>query len=239
MVYLTKSDPVTPYAEGWVQDINQITTEVSFSQGHDVAIDGNFAVVGAPLAGSSFGGEAYIYQRTGTIWTILDTLSLSSPATGDFYGGAVDIDGDNIIVSAYQWDGVETNQGIVEFYHWDGQEWEDAGAQISNGQQDWKFGKDVAIHGDYALVGISDADFGPHVDAGRVILYKYDGANWGYIDEINGSAGDHFGELVALSDDFSLMTGAGRVKFYEYDENGFVYKTQNRVYRCHIHRYIK
>lgn len=83
--------------------------------GASVALDGDKAVIGAPLkvgpgaAGDQ--GAAYAFTRAGGVWSELDKLMASDGAAGDQLGQKVDIQGGQIIAGAptrsdaFQWSG--------------------------------------------------------------------------------------------------------------------------------------
>jgi len=58
-------------------------------------------------------GAAFVYQLSNTTWTLVATLSPSVLSAGDFFGRAVSIDGDRVVVSAPGADNNGSNSGIV------------------------------------------------------------------------------------------------------------------------------
>ncbi|NND34764.1 MAG: hypothetical protein HKN76_19420, partial [Saprospiraceae bacterium] len=96
--------------------------------GYDVAIDGDYAIVGAPLQGG-FGtqqaGAAYIFVQSGGMWTY--QKKLTPPWGGDFgdqFGYSVDISGDYAIVGAINTDIYSTsNAGAAYIYQRGGTQW--------------------------------------------------------------------------------------------------------------------
>lgn len=70
--------------------------------GNDVAIEGNRLAIGAPLddANDNDAGIAYLYTKYGSTWTQSeDTYSSASPQEGMWFGEAVDISDDVLLVS--------------------------------------------------------------------------------------------------------------------------------------------
>ena len=59
-------------------------------------IDGDTAVVGAPLAGDG-SGAVYVFERAGAGWTQTATLTASDPQGLEYLGFSVAIDGDTIV----------------------------------------------------------------------------------------------------------------------------------------------
>jgi len=83
--------------------------------GYSVGLSGDTAVVGAPYTSTAAGtdaGSAYVFVRSGTIWTERVQLTAgvdSSPF--DFFGQAVALDGNTACVSAYQDDTAGSDAG--------------------------------------------------------------------------------------------------------------------------------
>ena len=88
--------------------------------GFAVALSGDTALVGAWLAdvGSNIDqGSAYVFNRSGATWTQQGKLTASDGAAGDFFGTAVALSGDTVLVGAIGDDiGANPNQGSVYFY---------------------------------------------------------------------------------------------------------------------------
>ena len=72
--------------------------------GAAVALDGGTAVVGAPghdvSSPASVIGEAFVFTRTGLLWTSQPRLTPSDGALRDRYGAAVAVGGDTVLVGA-------------------------------------------------------------------------------------------------------------------------------------------
>lgn len=71
--------------------------------GFAVAIDGNVAIVGAPghdIGDKTQAGQAYVFQRSGTVWSQQTVLRASDPASGDQLGVSVDIGPETAVVGA-------------------------------------------------------------------------------------------------------------------------------------------
>jgi hypothetical protein len=71
--------------------------------GVSVAVNGNLIVVGAPnhTDGGNFNqGAAYVFQRNGVNWPLLQELIASDGASFDLFGTAVSVSGDTVLVGA-------------------------------------------------------------------------------------------------------------------------------------------
>jgi hypothetical protein len=83
--------------------------------GYSVSIHGDWAVIGAyfndDLGADS--GSAYIFKFNGSSWSQQTKLLAFDGASTDYFGYAVDMSSDTIIVSAYADDDVQWNSGSV------------------------------------------------------------------------------------------------------------------------------
>ena len=88
--------------------------------GSNVAISGNYAVVGAWLRNepSNDEGAAYIFERTAGVWPATETKKIGAnvSAIQDEFGQQVDIDGDTIVVSAPKSDPLGSYSGSAYIF---------------------------------------------------------------------------------------------------------------------------
>ena len=93
--------------------------------GTAVDIDGDYAVVGSPLDGSTMAsaGSVYIYKYDGASWTEQARLEPSDIAASYAFGSAVKIDGDYIAISATGAINSGNRTGAVYIFHRSGTNW--------------------------------------------------------------------------------------------------------------------
>ena len=144
--------------------------------GVSVAIDGDYAVVGAQYqdpGGTTNAGAAYIFKRDGTSWTEQYKIQASDKEANDKFGGSVAISGNYVIVGATQEDPDGTSDaGAAYIFKRDGTVWsEQTKIHASDKAASDLFGYSVAISGDYAVVGARDEDTGG-TDAGAAYIYS-------------------------------------------------------------------
>ena len=174
--------------DGWFQQayVKAPNTHDIMEFGSSLALsaDGNRLVVGAiSETGSARGvdgemiqttdmsGAAYIYERTGGVWTFSTYLKASNTGRNDMFGHAVAMsdDGNTIIVSAVEEDNVATGinpldqednsaleSGAVYVFEFDGSNWvQSAYVKASNAEARDRFGQALAISGDGARFAVS------------------------------------------------------------------------------------
>jgi hypothetical protein len=211
--------------------------------GWSVAISGDTLVVGAPGEDSSAtgvngdqgnnnavdAGAAYVFTRSGAIWSQQAYLKASNTGAGDNFGYSVAISGDTIVVGAWgeasNATGVNGNQadnsavaaGADYVFTRSGTTWsQQAYLKASNTDANDQFGYSVAIFGDTIVVGApNEASNGYPNDnsaayAGAAYVFTRSGTTWiqqAYLKASNTGANDAFGVSVAISGD-TVVVGA-------------------------------
>lgn len=206
--------------------LNTMKTELTVSAlpadarfGQAVAVDGDTVVVGAPnITGSaSQTGATYVFFRSASGWTQQAMLTASDETDSAWFGTAVGIDGDHLVVGACQ----QGNAGAAYVYTRTG-----SGASATWGNEvkltapnlasHDEFGRSVGISGDTIVVGANgDDDNG--IDAGMVYVYVRGGGAW---TEQATLPGKDVGELQGFSvaiDGETIIAGAPG--YGEYDPN--------------------
>lgn len=225
-----------------LEQINKIvagdrSTNAEF--GSSVAINGDYAIVGAPQAAS---GKVYIFMRIGTTWVQQQQLLVSDASGADWVGCSVAIDGDYAIVGALKEDLDEmggnavSNAGCAYIFMRSGNVWiEQQKLVASDRATSDEFGGSVAISGDHAIVGARfedhDATGGSEsISAGSAYIFVRNGDTWTQQAKIVASdrnSSDEFGGSVAISGDHAIV-GA---RFEDHDAtNGAPFNSAGSAY---------
>ena len=142
--------------------------------GDGVAISGDTAVVGALDEDSGAtgvngnqadnsvedAGAAYVFVRNGTTWTQQAYLKASRVEFHDYFGHAVGISGNNVVVGAYE-DGDMSDHvsGAAYVFVRNGTTWTPAAVlRASNGTPGAEFAEAAAISGDSMIFGATGED---------------------------------------------------------------------------------
>ncbi|MBS1796067.1 MAG: hypothetical protein JSS81_19605 [Acidobacteria bacterium] len=180
--------------------------------GSSVAISGDTAIVGAVLdnVSGNFEGSAYIFVRSGTVWTEQARLTASGGEAFDFFGSSVAISGDTAIVGASNDNfGFNTDQGTAYIFVRSGTVWTQQAQLIAaDGAANDFFGYSVSISGDTAIVGAYFDDVGAGVNQGSAYVFVRSGTIWTEQAQLIGSGGgtgDNFGSSVAISGDTAVV----------------------------------
>jgi hypothetical protein len=222
--YLAASDPsdVTSLPQSFHSALvpDYLRQEQDFGQ--SLAIDGGFAVVGAPNDPGS-NGSAYFYIRESDhLWALKEVIlpDVSHRRGGLSFGYDVAINSRFIAVS---WPGYGLDRGSVWIY-----EIRVDGAvlhQVLTGHSDYlKFGYKVSFANDTLIVASPE---GRSVTGGEVTTYELsENDRWtekGRINSISGEFIGRFGAEFAFNDGTLLigepgvLSGRGRATFFSYD----------------------
>lgn len=198
-----------------VPPIEQVASdgEVGDYFGCSVAIDGNYAVVGAEndnIGSNIKQGSAYIFFFNGTAWVQQAKLTAADGNDDDNFGRSVSISGDYVVVGAENDDvGIDVNQGSAYVFFRSGTNWtQQAKIFATTGDADDFFGNSVSISGSYIAVGSKGDDVAANVNQGSVYFFVRSGVSWTEQDQRIapfGAANDQFGFSVSISGDYAVI----------------------------------
>ena len=181
--------------------------------GHKVALSGDTVVVGATFDDTPAGvnaGSAYVFIRSGTVWTQQAKLTAADGASDDRFGSAVALSADTVVVGA-NGDATPAGRNVGSAYAFTrrGALWtQQAKLTASDGEPDDLFGSRVALSGDTVLVGAYVDDTPAGADSGSAYVFIRSGTVWSQQAKLiagDGAPGDWFGISVALSGDTALV----------------------------------
>ncbi|MFT4534125.1 MAG: hypothetical protein ACJA1A_001485 [Saprospiraceae bacterium] len=197
--------------------------------GQTLDIDGNYAVVSAyaqDAEGDAQRGSAYILKKEGSSFVFYQKIvSPDGEAFDQFGEGGVDISGNFLIVGS-QNDNYQGSVGTAEIFDLKNGLWSYVTTLSNNsGNNDYHFGRAVAIDGQYAAV--RNADFVNGID--QVLVFKKSGNLWNLVETIIGPSNSgtfgaslefYEGDLyIGDPEFFSANVIGGRVSIYAIDEN--------------------
>jgi hypothetical protein len=146
--------------------------------GLSVSVSGNALVVGAPKHACAMGsecGSAYVFRLNGAAWVQEGELIPPDLAPSDYFGGAVAVDGDRIVVGArYSDPNALSFAGAAYVFRFDGTAWvQEAKLTAPDAAPGDVFGTSVAVQGDRVFVGAP----GSGVD-GALYIFLRQGTAW-------------------------------------------------------------
>lgn len=190
--------------------------------GISVATSGDFAIVGASDQdgeGLSYRGAAYIFRRSGlTSWVLEQKLLASDKASYDYFGNAVDIEGNTAVVVApgHKVNGVSTGQTYIFKYDSTralGSRWVEQPQKLPVGSSEITEGyrASVSLSGNVIAIGKTN-DHTRGYYAGSAYVYYLNGSSWIQTPKLFGAdqvASDFFGLSVAAFGDWVVVGSFG------------------------------
>ena len=225
--------------------------------GWDVGLDGDVAVVGAPIFASgreAQSARAFIYERRGGSWGEAAELRPPPAPAGaelQFFGLPVDVSDGRVAVASRgssAQDGGVADPAAVLVYERTASGWTETGrvedpdfepaSALGNGSG---FGGGMALDGDRLAVGSAGQDLGAVRDAGVVRVYARTGAVWSPSATLSPPApqpNDRLGSAIALSGPLLAAasldmrvegeTGSGSVSVFREFEGGWAFEANLR-----------
>ena len=150
--------------------------------GWSVALDGDRALIGAPFHDNEKldSGSAYIFERSGTVWSEVQRLLPNNPFLGAWFGRAVDIAGNFLVIGAPRFDSIIAdgianelfNIGVSYVFHRDDEAWKQiAQLRADDADEGDDFGWTIAMTEEIALIGAWLDDTEAGIDVGS--LYSF------------------------------------------------------------------
>ena len=197
-------------AQNWNEIINASASDAEGLDffGFSVAIDGDYAIVGASQHGDigDRTGYAYIFERSGNTWIEQTKLTASVASIGDNFGRSVSISGDYAIVGSHN-SGLPS-QGSVYVFVRSGNTWtEQAILTASDAAFQDFFGYSVSIDGNYAIIGAFGNDDNGSL-SGSAYVFMRSGSSWTEQAKLTASdatTSDIFGRSVAINGDYAIV----------------------------------
>ena len=178
--------------------------------GESVSIYGDYAIVSARLDddGGSRSGSAYIFKRTDTSWTQQAKLTADDAEADDEFGKSVAISGNYAIVGADYDDHGVTNSGSAYVFFRSGTAWtQQTRLNASDLSGYHRFGHDVSISGNYAIVGAYGDDHAGALSGAAYVFFR-SGTAWTQQAKLtadDAETDDRFGYCVSISGDCAIV----------------------------------
>ena len=200
------------------------TAEPNSWFGIEVRISDEVAVVGAAHEDNM--GAAYIYERTGGVWTFITRVQPSDIGQGDDFGGKMSLHGTRAVINS-RYHG--SNEGAVYVYDKVGGVWDEiAKLEPSDLQTGDNFGQSSSVYGDRIVVGARREDTGGN-DAGAAYVFELINGVWTETTKLQSSdiqAEDRFGNSVSVWEDRIAVGGGGGIYIFELENGIWVEKTK-------------
>lgn len=179
-------------------------------------------------------GAAYVFVRSGLVWSQQAYLKAGNPGVGDKFGSAVAIAEDTLVIGAAREDGggmglnsipdeEAADSGAAYIFRRTGSAWtQQAFLKAGNPGAGDRFGSSVAVSLDTVAVGApGEAGASAGVNgtpddemalAGAAYVFKRSGSVWSqeaYVKAANPGVNDSFGGSVSISEDWLVIGASG------------------------------
>lgn len=201
--------------------ITASTRQAQASFGNAVAIEGDYAVVGAPGEESEPtqpAGAAYIFGKNNSNWGLVTKLTPTDRLSNGEFGRSVSIDGDLVAIGA---PGENISRGGAYIFQQDNTDpdtWPQAKRIINAvaGELDI-FGVSVSISGNNLIVGAAlnandETEGNTKIGAGAAYIFNKNhltADSWGQVKKLVASdraEDDNFGMAVAISGNYAIIS---------------------------------
>ena len=233
----------TSFGQTW-DEIIKITASDPGSHdrfGESVAIEGNYAMLGAPNDddGGSGTGSVYVFERDDDddLWIQTQKLNHSDPEVSDWFGQDISISGNYAVISTRYTDGAGSQSGSAYIFERDedGLWSEIQKLTASDAAAGDRFGSSVSMDNDYLIVGASEAND----NTGSAYMFERNEEGlWIEVQEITSSdaaSADWFGWSVTIDGEYAIVganynddegTHSGSAYVFERDIDGVWIETQ-------------
>ena len=178
-------------------------------------------------------GTAYVFTRSGTTWSQQQKLFHPNGRQYDYFGENMQLDGDNLIVSAHNEPhnsgGSIDNSGAVYIWTRSGTTWtQQQRLEASDKAASDIFGSSVAIDGDTCVIGAQQEDAGGS-NAGAAYVFTRSGTTWSQQQKLvasDAAASDNFGTSVGISGDTLVVGTFNAGAAYVFTRSGTTWSQQ-------------
>ena len=186
--------------------------------GRSVSISGDTTVIGARFndGNDSHSGSAYVFTRSGGVWTQQAKLVASDGGSIDYFGQSVSLSGDTVVIGAHGDNDNGITSGSAYVFTLIGGVWtQQAKILPDDGAADNWFGFSVSLSGDTAILGAwGESD---NNGSGSAYVFRRSDGAWTQQAKLlsdDGAELDRFGYRVSISGDTALIGAHYR------DDNG-------------------
>jgi len=221
----------------WIQEAKLLADDGAHldSFGRSVAIDSNTIVVGAHQDDDqgNNSGSAYVFTRSGGVWTQQSKLIDAPGNRPRNFGIAVSISGDTIVVGVNDDEDIGfIRAGSAHVFTRTGVIWTLQGnLRFADKNSSATFVRSVSISGDTVIVGtVEDTKKGQN--AGSAYVYVRTSGAWSQQAKLlpmDGSEGQLFGTSVATSGDMAVVGAFGDDSAYVFARTGETWSQQTKI----------
>jgi hypothetical protein len=191
----------------WSQQAQLLASDATDHRrfGTSVAVDGDWAIVGAPSDYSGVAAQVYAFARSGGVWS--EQQILSTLGGHDWFGYSLALDRDTALISAPL---ANIYRGRVDAYTRSGSTWtfQQSFAPTNVQIQDWFGTYAPGLVGDVVVISSSGSDV-LGTDSGAAYVFARSGSTWSQVRELRGSQTNAYDEIGPTAfDGRTIVIGA-------------------------------
>jgi len=201
--------------------------------GSSVAIHGDTILSGATNDddNGSNSGAVYAFSKDNLgDWYQSQKFTPADNIEADFFGNALDVDGDTLIVGAY---GAKANvanwTGAAYVFGWNGNTWEETQKIVaSDAAADDLFGASVSISNNNLIIGAKQNETNQN-NSGAAYIFSKTNGSWAEAQKLTASdsdVGEFFGSSVSIDGDIAVIGAEGA----DHHINGSTYNNSGASY---------
>jgi len=202
-------------ASGWVEEQKLVSSDADEGDkfGGWNAMSGDTIISGTSgdADNGPDSGSAYVFKRTGNVWTQTQKLLPNDGRESDQFGRMVAMEGNTAVIGAWNSDGIVPNAGAVYIFEYDGNAWVQTQKLFaSDGLSNATFGSWMDISGDTLIVGDSRGTTTSGFTGAAYVFRKIAGV-WTEVQKLEPSAGTEggiFGHSVDISGNRAVIGSA-------------------------------
>lgn len=198
--------------------------------GTAVSIQGDTILVGASIkriGDNTQQGKAYVFTRSGTVWTEQQGLLAGDGGIRDHFGSSVSLDGDYAVIGAK----TDVLKGSAYIFMRSGDTWTQQQKIFpADGTDSDDFGESVAISGSTVVIGASGALNSSIIDRGAAYIYERNGGFWSLQRKLSLPVkGSGFGADVSISGETVVVFKRRVLPAYVFVRNGTTWTEQQQL----------
>lgn len=200
----------------WSQQVKLTASDAAAGERFGVSVDvqGDTAIIGADLdtGAVAASGSAYVFTRTGSVWSQQAKVGASDAASADYFGVSVAIHGTTAVVGAWLDDDAGSASGSAYVFIQNGTVWsQQAKLTASDAASLDIFGYSGSVEGGTAIVGASWTD-SAGTNSGSAYVFSGNGTVWSQQAKLTASdaaSGDSFGYSVSMDNGTAIVGSYG------------------------------
>lgn len=218
--------------------------------GTAVAIENGRVLIGArgaDVMGQTDAGAAYVFERSGSVWSQQQKLIASDGKSADQFAVSLALSGNAALIGAHE---VGTTAlpaaGAAYVFEYTGSLWsQTVKLTPASGKSREHFGISLALSGDTALIGTYPTDTSGIPIAGGAYIFQRTGLLWAEqprLSSPDGGITDRFGSAVALRGDVALVgapmagpttsVATGAAYLFEHDSHSWAFRQKLACSDC-------